>query len=1016
MGESNEKDATVASNGNDAITNPQCLLTPLSVWADTLQVQPEATDYSDGAASSSKDEGPVLNNQQQGAEVEQPTVSDDDSSSSVSSESTSNATDSAKPENDVSTVFGSVSYQTHVQDIGWQAPVSNGMTAGTTGRAKRVEALKINLLLQDGSPLGNDSISVQSLISGIGWESQPVGNGQTSGTVGQSRAIEAIKLSLSGGLSDSYDIWYRVHSTNVGWLGWASNGEPAGTQGYACQIEAVQIKVLPKNAQDAPARGDSFRDHAQEPPTVSYRSHVSNVGWMSTVANGNTSGVVGSKNAIEALSPRVTWYGHGGSISSRAHVSGIGWQNWSSGNIGTTGQSRSIEAVQFRLNGEISGVYDIWYRVYASELGGWLGWASNGTPAGSTAKGAAVQGIQILLVEKGGYAPGDTATHFIGAIDILSGSSLCLNGKSLGSLRGKSILLGSESGSSEPLTSLSISFENQEISGSIDYSGCFEFGGWSDVVSDGAALNSKNDGRALKAVRLTLTGDLSNTYDVWYRCFDSKKGWLGWTCNGADAGATISGSFLTAVEVRIASKGSNAPGVTDGAFVSDTSTDSPHVVYQAHSANRGWSPSVLDGQNAGATGKSLSLQALNVSLSGVDDDSLIEARAHVANIGWQEWRSAGYVGTVGQGLVIQALELRLNGSLANQYDIYYRVHSAGYGWLGWAKNGDSAGTTGLNIQIEAVQIKLAAKGGDHGASSAPAFISVPALTLQAHVATLGWMNPVGNGGVAGTTGRSLAIEALKLSVSSSVSGGIEYSAHVQDVGWQGWTSNGNVAGTVGRAKRIEALKIRLTGDLSNYFDIWYRAYCQDFGWLDWTSNGQPAGTSRIGCRVESVQVKIVPKGAGAPGATGRPFTDQPLLPADMMGMLNRANRYSSNTNWLIMVDRQACRLGVFRGQRGSWSYAQYWTCSAGAPSTPTPTGEYTVTGKGYSFGHGYTCYYYTQFYGDYLFHSIPYYQGTFNPMDSRMGMHISQGCVRLPIDRAKWIWDNVPLATKVVIY
>lgn len=74
-----------------------------------------------------------------------------------------------------------------------------------------------------------------------------------------------------------------------------------------------------------------------------------------------------------------------------------------------------------------------------------------------------------------------------------------------------------------------------------------------------------------------------------------------------------------------------------------------------------------------------------MSLSGVDDDSQIEARAHVANIGWQEWRSSGYIGTVGQGLAIQALELRLNGSLANQYDIYYRVHSAGYGWLGWAK-------------------------------------------------------------------------------------------------------------------------------------------------------------------------------------------------------------------------------------------------------------------------------------------------------------------------------------------
>lgn len=534
---------------------------------------------------------------------------------------------------------------------------------------------------------------------------------------------------------------------------------------------------------------------------------------MGAVADGKTSGVIDSRNAIEALSLGVNWYGHGGSISSRAHVSGIGWQDWSSGVIGTTGQSRSIEAVQFKLNGELSAAYDIWYRVFACNLGGWLGWTSNGSPAGSAAKGAVIQGVQILLVEKGSSTPGDTANHFIGATDILSGSSLGLNGKSLGSAQGKSILLGSESGS-EPLTSLSISFDNQETLGSIGYSGCYEFGGWGDVVSDGVALNSKNNGRVLKAVRLTLTGDLSNAYDVWYRCFDSKKGWLGWTCNGTDAGATISGSFLTAVEVQIISKGSSAPGVTDGAFVSNTSADHPHVVYQAHSANRGWSPSVLDGQVTGTTGQSLSLQALNVSLSGVDDDSQIEARAHVANIGWQEWRSAGYVGTVGQGLAIQALELRLNGSLANQYDIYYRVHSAGYGWLGWAKNGDSAGTTGLNIQIEAVQIKLVAKGGDPGTSSVPAFISVPALTLQAHVSTLGWMNPVGNGGVAGTTGRALAIEALKLNVSSSVSGGIEYSAHVQDVGWQSWASNGDIAGTVGRAKRIEAIKIRLTGDLS----------------------------------------------------------------------------------------------------------------------------------------------------------------------------------------------------------
>lgn len=44
----------------------QCLLTPLSVWADFLPVQPESTGYLDSSASSSEDESFVLNDEQQG--------------------------------------------------------------------------------------------------------------------------------------------------------------------------------------------------------------------------------------------------------------------------------------------------------------------------------------------------------------------------------------------------------------------------------------------------------------------------------------------------------------------------------------------------------------------------------------------------------------------------------------------------------------------------------------------------------------------------------------------------------------------------------------------------------------------------------------------------------------------------------------------------------------------------------------------------------------------------------------
>ena len=37
-------------------------------------------------------------------------------------------------------------------------------------------------------------------------------------------------------------------------------------------------------------------------------------------------------------------------------------------------------------------------------------------------------------------------------------------------------------------------------------------------------------------------------------------------------------------------------------------------------------------------------------------------------------------------------------------------------------------------------------------------------------------------------------------------------------------------------------------------------------------------------------------------------------------------------------------------------------------------------------------------------------------MDGRLGMHLSHGCVRLDIDNAKWIYDNIPYGTKVVIW
>lgn len=131
-----------------------------------------------------------------------------------------------------------------------------------------------------------------------------------------------------------------------------------------------------------------------------------------------------------------------------------------------------------------------------------------------------------------------------------------------------------------------------------------------------------------------------------------------------------------------------------------------------------------------------------------------------------------------------------------------------------------------------------------------------------------------------------------------------------------------------------------------------------------------------------------------------------------------AQNMSSQTRYLLMIDNDACRTFVFEGSRGNWTPLFDWQCSPGKPSTPTVKGYYTIGNRGFSFGEGegFSCYYWTQFYGDYLFHSVLYYAGTLNWMEGTMGVAQSHGCVRLELENALWIYNNIPRGTLVYSY
>ena len=145
------------------------------------------------------------------------------------------------------------------------------------------------------------------------------------------------------------------------------------------------------------------------------------------------------------------------------------------------------------------------------------------------------------------------------------------------------------------------------------------------------------------------------------------------------------------------------------------------------------------------------------------------------------------------------------------------------------------------------------------------------INYSTHVQKEGWQNYVSNGASAGTTGKALRLEGIKINVKGDDNLGIEYSTHVQKIGWQNFVSNDTLSGTTGQALRLEAIKIKLSGSDAKYFDIYYRVHAQHFGWLGWAKNGDPAGTEGYAYRLEAIQIEIVPKGNAAPGSTSNSF-------------------------------------------------------------------------------------------------------------------------------------------------
>ena len=106
------------------------------------------------------------------------------------------------------------------------------------------------------------------------------------------------------------------------------------------------------------------------------------------------------------------------------------------------------------------------------------------------------------------------------------------------------------------------------------------------------------------------------------------------------------------------------------------------------------------------------MQAMKMQISGIDGLG-IEYRAHVADDGWQDYVADGeQAGTTGQSKAIQAVQIRLTGEKKDEYQILYRAHVANDGWQNYVTTDEIAGTTGESKDLQAIQIVLLKKEKD----------------------------------------------------------------------------------------------------------------------------------------------------------------------------------------------------------------------------------------------------------------------------------------------------------------
>ena len=125
------------------------------------------------------------------------------------------------------------------------------------------------------------------------------------------------------------------------------------------------------------------------------------------------------------------------------------------------------------------------------------------------------------------------------------------------------------------------------------------------------------------------------------------------------------------------------------------------------------------------------ISAFAMDLKNFEGIGGVSYRAYTNTGGYLWWYHDGIqTGVVGSGSWVEAIQIQLSGQAEKMYDVYYSVTSSGQGKMGYAKNGEVAGTVDIGEKILSIEVVLVPKGSAGPQSAAPRYKSAASSRLS----------------------------------------------------------------------------------------------------------------------------------------------------------------------------------------------------------------------------------------------------------------------------------------------